>query len=148
MNICFASEKTRLKKTVLKNTVGFREVFAPLPDNVDILVVSGSCDLSEYLDRNIDTCIFDSESTITVSKLKNVNSAISCGMQGLDSVTFSSISEDSALVCIRRCIVFGDSVIYPCEFKTRFDYRLGIFQNLVVALVELFVNQKTEKYER
>lgn len=144
MNVCFASEKNTIKNITLNKVRGFREVFAPPPDVIDVLVVSGDCDVSEFLDRNIDTCIFHSENVTKVMELKNVNSAISCGMQGIDSVTFSSISEDSALVCIRRSLKFKGTVIDPCEFKASFDGRLGIFYNLVISMIDFLSDVKGE----
>lgn len=144
MNICFASDKNGLKNLTLDSVQGFYEVFMPLPEYVDILVINGDSDVSEYVNRNIDTCIFDSNYAMKVLELKNVNSAISCGMQDIDSVTFSSISEDSALVCIRRRLIFNNRFIEPCEFKASFNRRFGIFQNLVISLIDFLSNRKGE----
>ena len=58
MNICFASDNSGIKKLALDNVKGFREVFSPLPEFIDILVLNGDCDVSNYIDSNIDTCIF------------------------------------------------------------------------------------------
>lgn len=143
MNVCFTSEKNGLKNTVLGRVKGYSEIFSPPPKQIDLLVINGG-DVSEYRDRNIDACIFDTKYSSMVLELKNVNSAISCGMQGLDSVTFSSISEDSALVCIRRSIIFGNNVIDPCEFKTDFDSQVGIFHNLVTSMIGFLTELKGE----
>ena len=135
MNICFASDNSGIKKLALDNVKGFREVFSPLPEFIDILVLNGDCDVSNYIDSNY---------SLKVSELKNVNSVISCGMQGLDSVTFSSISDTTALVCIRRRIVFANTIIDPCEFKTPFDSRIGIFHNLVISILDFLTDIKGE----
>lgn len=139
MNICFASQKRGIKIATLNSINGFYEIFAPPPKDIDILVLNGDCDMSPFVDQNIDTCIFDSKNALKVLELKKVNSAVSCGMEGLDSVTFSSISEDTALVCIRRPIVFKGKAYEPCEFKASFNTKCGIYQNLAVSLVEYLV---------
>lgn len=144
MNICFTSDKSGLKNITLSNLHGFYEIFSTPPKYVDILVINGDGDISDYADCNIDTCIFDSNYASKVLELKNVNSAISCGMQGLDSVTFSSISDDSALVCIRRRLIFNQRTIDPCEFKTHFNSRIGIFQNLVISMIDFLSNIEGE----
>ena len=144
MNICFASDTNRLKRSALDSVDGFYEIFSKPPHNIDILVLNGDCDISEYIGCNIDTCIFSVENSLKLLELKNVNSAISCGMQDIDSVTFSSISEDSALVCIRRKLFFNNRFIEPCEFKASFNRRFGIFQNLVISLIDFLSNRKGE----
>ena len=143
MNVCFTSDKNGLKKTILKRVKGYSEIFSPPPRQIDILVVNGG-NVSKFVNLNIDTCIFDSNYSSKVLELKNVNSAISCGMQGLDSVTFSSISENTALVCIRRRIFFKDISIEPCEFKTAFDERIGILHNLFVSMIEFLSETRGE----
>lgn len=144
MNICFASGNGKLKNMALDNLKEFYEVFSPLPEIIDILVINGDCDISNYINSNIDACIFDSNYALKVRELKNVNSAISCGMQDIDSVTFSSISEDSAIVCIRRSLYFGNSFIDPCEFKVCFDRQYGIYHNLVLSLIDFLIKRKEE----
>lgn len=141
MNVCFTSDKNGLKDNVLGRVNGYIEIFSPPPRNIDLLVVNGG-EVTRFIDRNIDTCIFDSKYSSKVLELKNVNSAISCGMQGLDSVTFSSISEDTALVCIRRRIIFGKVAVDPCEFKTDFDPEVGIFHNLVISMIGFLTDLK------
>lgn len=147
MNICFASGERRTKNAALGALRNFAEIFAPPPDDIDILVMEGNCDISSFVGCNIDTCIFQSGNAMKVTELKNVNSAISCGMNGLDTVTFSSISEDEALVCIRRWIVFKGKYYYPCEFKTSFNKRLGIYSNLVISLLNYLADNENEEYE-
>lgn len=147
MNICFTSDKNLLKEATLINVEGFREITAPPPNNIDVLVLDGNGDVSGYIDKNIDTCIFSSSNALKILELKNVNSAVSCGMQGLDTVTFSSISEDSALVCIRRRIVFCKKVIDPCEFKAPFHSHLGLYKNLVISLLRYLAQSLGENNE-
>ncbi len=148
MNICFTSNQNRIKQSVLQSLNGFHEVYSLPPKDIDVLVLDGKCDVSAFLDCNIDTCIFDGRNSLKVLELKNVNSAVSCGMQGLDSVTFSSISEDSALVCIRRPILFCEKTLYPCEFKTVFDGSMGIYRNLVLALLSHLAQIEGDKDEK
>ncbi len=147
MNICFTSDKSGIKKAAQKSIEGFFEVFAPPPKNIDVLVLDGGSDITAFFDCNIDTCIFDGSNALKVLELKNVKSAVSCGMQRLDSVTFSSISEDSAVVCIRRPILFCEKIVYPCEFKTSFIGSMGIYRNLVLALLSYLAQAEGDEDE-
>ena len=147
MNVCFVSDKNSLKEAALEMIEGFCEIVALPPKNIDVLVLEGNGDMSAFADRNIDTCIFSNANALKILDLKNVNSAVSCGMQGLDTVTFSSISEDSALVCIRRRIIFCGKVIEPCEFKAPFYSHLGLYKNLVISLLKYFVHSIGENNE-
>lgn len=103
---------------------------------IDVFVFNSSHNIDAYVDTDIDVCIFDKANINNLYKLKKVHNAVSCGMEPTDSVTFSSISEDSAIVCIRRKLLLLDKIVYPCEFKAPFDRSLGIFMNLAVSLVD------------
>lgn len=111
------------------------EIDSCTTQKIDVLVLTENCDVDKYADLNIDVCIFENSNINTLYKLKNVHNAVSCGMSENDSVTFSSISEDSSLVCIRRQIPFQKSIIHPCEFKASFSRSLDIYSNLALSLV-------------
>ena len=142
MNICFTSSDSPCKERFLNETKGFVKVFSPPPKDIDILVFEKGGDASGYYDSNVDLCIFSSDNAEQVLKLRNVNTVVSCGMCALDSVTFSSIGDDTALVCIRRRIVSCGKVFEPCEFKTNFSLRHGVYQNLVFSLLRFLTDDK------
>lgn len=102
---------------------------------IDVFVFNSSHNIDSYVDTDIDVCIFDKANINNLYKLKKVHNAVSCGMETTDSVTFSSISEDSAIVCIRRQILFSNKIISPCEFKAPFNNDLSLYMNLVKSLV-------------
>ena len=104
--------------------------------NIDIFVFNGNGNIDAYVDTDIDVCIFEKSNINNLYKLKKVRNAVSCGMELNDSVTFSSISEDTAVVCIRREILLPNKVVYPCEFKAPFNNDLGLYMNLAVSLVD------------
>ncbi|MBE6701304.1 MAG: hypothetical protein E7582_05385 [Ruminococcaceae bacterium] len=141
MNICFTSRNSRCKRIFSKNATAFHEVFEKPPEFIDLLVLDGG-NLEYYLENEVDTCIFKSENITDLLQLKKVRSAVSCGMSPYDSVTFSSIGEDSSVICIRRPISFMGKVYEPCEFKVPFDYSIGIFHNLVIGLLSYFVSEE------
>ena len=106
---------------------------------LDVLVLTENCDVDKYADLNIDVCIFENSNINNLYKLKNVRNAVSCGMGANDSVTFSSISDDTSLVCIRRQIAFQKRIIYPCEFKASFFDSLDIYSNLAISLIKFLL---------
>ena len=111
-------------------------------DTIDVFVFDSQID--SYIDTDIDVCIFDKSNINNLYKLKKVRNIVSCGMDFTDSVTFSSISEDSALVCIRRSIILNGYTVEPCEFKAPFDKDIGIYYNLVVAMIDYLIRLKGE----
>ncbi len=141
MNICFSAEKNRLKKALLSTSHGLHEVFDNIPDKIDIFVLNDEFCNDIYLNKHIDTCIFPSDRVFKLPEFKYVNSAVSCGMSSLDSVTFSSISHDSAVVCVRRRLILPSLVLEPCEFKAPFQTEMGIYRNLVFSLIDKILGE-------
>lgn len=129
MKVLFSSDGVNVKKS---------------KDKIDVFVFDGKGNIDSYVDTDIDVCIFDKSNINNLYKLKNVHNAVSCGMDLTDSVTFSSISEDSALVCIRRSIMLNGYIAEPCEFKAPFDNDIGIYYNLVVAMIDYLTRLKGE----
>ena len=144
MNICFTPQASQYKKDTLNNAEGFREIFGRMPSHIDILVVSDIDDIDDFVKCNIDTCVCFGDNASKTARLKAVNSIISCGMNFFDSVTFSSIGEDTSLICIRRPLVVLDKIVEPCEFKFPFDRTKSIYQNLVVGLISHITNEIKE----
>lgn len=70
-------------------------------------------------------------------RMKN---AISCGMSSKDSVTYSSIGEERALICIQRKIIFLDKVYEPCEFPVFLHKNISEYQNLIVGTLRYLVS--------
>ena len=141
MNICFTPSASQCKKDTLNNVVGFHEVFDATPETVDVLVVSDADDVDAFIKCNIDTCVCFGDCVYKTSRLEAVKSIVSCGMNFYDSVTFSSIGEDTSLICIRRPLAILDRIIEPCEFKFPFDRGRSIYQNLVVGLISHIVKE-------
>ena len=104
-------------------------------DSIDLLVLIGDCDVKSFVNTQIDVCVFEKSNFRKVGILNKVKNLVSCGMNDFDTVTFSSISEDSASLCIRRTI----NRVYPCEFKTKFYKDMDLYSNLVVSLILYFL---------
>ena len=136
MNICFAIPKGASCDKYYSNK---RLVsFLPCRD-IDMLVLFRDADLSKYKNCNINTCIFQGENSFLLSKLPRVKSAISCGMREIDSVTFSSIGEEKAFICIRRRLSFLTSFYDPCEFPSPFNRNFSVYHNLVLGLIDFIL---------
>ena len=105
-------------------------------EKIDVLVLTDNSDLDKYTDLTIDVCIYDNSNINSLYKLKKVHNAVSCGMGESDSVTFSSISGGTSLVCIRRQIIFDKKIIYPCEFRSVYFHSLDLYSNLAFSLIK------------
>ena len=110
-------------------------------EKIDVLVLRRNCDVSAFLDSDIDVCIYERENLEKVRKLNSARNLVSCGMHDFDSVTFSSMSDSCAMMCIRRTISFSTGkTIIPCEIKSTFDNKVSIYDNLVKSLL-LYISE-------
>lgn len=71
--------------------------------------------------------------------------ALSCGMSARDTLSFSSVSENSALFCLSRAFVFGTRLFEPMELRVPFSQAHGLYENLTLALLHLLLNPLTPK---
>ena len=62
---------------------------------------------------------------------------VSCGMTPQSTLSFSSIGEDSAMLCLNRTICLKRRVLEPQERRVAYDRRLSVEENLLLAGVEL-----------
>ena len=69
--------------------------------------------------------------------------ALSCGMSPRDTLTFSSLSEESALLCLTRSFVYGGRLYEPMEVRVRHLPTLSLYQNLTRAFIECLATLKT-----
>ena len=139
MNIFFADNKDRYKSSFVNNCDGFKVFEDDDKVTIDVLVVDGGANLDRFRTRNIDTCLCPSSRYFDVVSSMRVKSAVSCGMREKDSVTFSSIGESDAMVCLKRRVNFLSTEFEPCEFRVVFDRSRGLYANLALGTLEYFV---------
>ena len=67
------------------------------------------------------------------------------GMNGEDAVSFSSIGEDSAMLCLQRELRFCGKDIFPFEKPIFFDRNFSLYKNLAtgfaLSLAELLFGE-------
>ncbi|MBR5459265.1 MAG: hypothetical protein IKV53_00215 [Clostridia bacterium] len=144
MNIFFADNKDMYKSSFVDSCPGFTECRDNEEATVDVLIVDGGANLDRFRQRRVNTCLCPSSRYFDVIASMRVNSAVSCGMRERDSVTFSSIGEESAMVCLKRRVNFLDREFDPCEFKVPFDRGRGLYANLALGTLEYFVKNYGE----
>ena len=140
MNIFFADNGEKFKTDFVDSYPEFKVLEEEGDVSVDVLVVDGGCGLDRFRSRRVDTCFCPSSRYFDVISSIRVKSAVSCGMRERDSVTFSSIGENEAMICLKRRILFLGSEFEPCEFKTHFDRSKGLYTNLALGTLGYFVN--------
>ena len=139
MNIFFDDNGERYIKNFVSLCQDFNVYDSCDNESVDVLVLDGTSILDKYRNRKVNTCFCPSSRYFDVINSMRVQSAVSCGMRERDSITFSSIGENDAMVCLKRNILFVDSVYEPCEFRVEFDRKKGLYANLVLGTLEYFV---------
>lgn len=106
-------------------------------ENVDIAIAA-----EKYINlrHNIKILLVNSEKLPQVSGDGKVSMVVSCGMNEKDTVTFSSIDNDRAVLCIQRNI---DDI--ECgEFPVNYDENISIWHNIAIAFSEWYCNKRKE----
>lgn len=87
-------------------------------------------------------CLIDSQNSKQLEVVSRLGlSAITCGMFEKDTLTFSSMGEDSSVVSIQRQIIFNDKVFDPMEIPVRHQKGTDPFALLTSAFVALLYNE-------
>ncbi len=60
---------------------------------------------------------------------------LSCGMSARDTLSFSSISETSALLSLSRAFRFKNRLFEPMEVRVSYDPALSLYRNLTRGFV-------------
>ena len=141
MNIFFADNNDLYKKSFINVCSEFNELDDDGIATVDVLIVDGGASIERFRSRFVNTCFCPSTRYFDVISSMRVKSAVSCGMCEKDSVTFSSIGENHAMVCLKRNIFFLNSEFEPCEFRVNFDRTKGLYSNLALGTLEYFVKK-------
>ena len=63
------------------------------------------------------------------------------GMNREDSVSFSSIGEDTALICLQREIFLKGKSIVPFEMKVPFDRNFSLYKNIASGFTQALITQ-------
>jgi hypothetical protein len=144
VNIFFADNKDLYKSSFVKSCPSFHIYEDDKGADVDVLVVDAGADLGRFHMKNVNTCFCPSSRYYDVISSMKVRSAVSCGMREKDSITFSSISETDAMVCLKRRVDFLNYQFEPCEFRVPFDRNRGLYANLALGTLEYFVKNYGE----
>lgn len=144
MNIFFLDNNDKYQNDFLNNCPTFSRCDDESSASVDVLVIDGNSTLDKFASRRVDTCFCPSSRFFDVVSSMHVRSAVSCGMRERDSVTFSSIGETDAMVCLKRRVNFLDAEFEPCEFRVPFDRTRGLYANLALGTLEFFVKNYGE----
>ena len=131
MNICFEPIGCKLE-IISKNTLGSYYEFSK-NKKPDLLIIDENAIPNFY--KSIGVCVFSSNSGIDFSLFKTLDGAVSCGMSLTDTVGFSSINENKALVSVRRKIILPDKILEICDFSSDYNRKLSTYHNLVLSLL-------------
>ncbi len=141
MNIVLCDKSDSLKKFFIGEKVfDLYNLYEYNNKKADILIVDEyPCDVKPYEKIEAEACflpIHRIHDTIGRFKMK---SAISCGMSSKDSITYSSINDEKALICIQRRIIFNGKAYEPCEFPVMLNKNISDYQNLIAGTLKYLI---------
>lgn len=115
-----------LKKLNLEKTVRL----TPRGETADLVI----CDLNRFPPRNCPNSeLYFISGQASVQKPLLPGFLISGGMSSWDAVTFSSIGEDRAMLCLQQEITLLKKSIVPFEKSVPYDRNYPLFQNLATG---------------
>ncbi|MBQ9940805.1 MAG: hypothetical protein IJO74_04630 [Clostridia bacterium] len=129
LKICISSHNNPLFAAVCSKLAGKALIIDNFSADCNILVPS----LVTIFDGYGDVCVLDSSRLQELSGKGKIGYAVSCGMGERDTVNFSSIDLDKAVLCVQRDINFRNFTLERGEFPTFYDQNLTIWQNLAVS---------------
>lgn len=88
------------------------------------------------------------DSTLGALRLSTVRVALSCGMSARDTLSFSSISQGSAMLCLTRAVDALGLSLEPMELRVPYDESLCLYENLVCAFCLLVTTQLSARRNR
>ena len=86
----------------------------------------------------IGVCEEDNKSAFETFK-KNKNAVITCGINNKNTITLSSISENTLLATLQRSIYdINGNLLEPCEFKIRLTEKFSPFSVISSVIILLY----------
>ena len=76
-----------------------------------------------------------------ISALPRIGQVLTGGMNREDAVSFSSIGEEEALLCLGQEIFFQKRSIVPFEQKVSFDRNFSLYKNLATGFALSLLTQ-------
>ena len=90
-----------------------------------------------FLPYKTGILLVDSSNLPSFVRQINVSAVVSCGMNEKDTVTFSSIDNDRAVLCVQRDIFYGQIALECGEFPVNYDSNLPVWHNVVLGFCEI-----------
>ena len=136
LKICVSSQNKPLFAAISARLVGKALVTDNHSLNCNILVASQN---TRY-DAVCDVCLIDSSHIPHMRGKGKILLPDSCGMGEKDTVTFSSIDGERAVLCIQRDIKIKNTLLECGEYPTNYDNNLSVWHNLVLCFCTAMTN--------
>lgn len=89
------------------------------------------------LSHNAEILLVNSEKLPEIGGIGKVSRLVSCGMSEKDTVNFSSIDGERAVLCVQRGIMCGDIRLESGEYPVKYDRNLSIYNNIVLSICKI-----------
>lgn len=87
--------------------------------------------------HNAEILLINSEKLPEIDGFGKARRLVSCGMSEKDTVNFSSIDADRAVLCVQRGIVCGNVQLESGEYPVEYDRNLSIYNNIVLSICKM-----------
>lgn len=98
------------------------------------IAVGGAAEMK--LSHNAEILLVNSEKLPKIGGNGKVSRLVSCGMSEKDTVNFSSIDGERAVLCVQRNIACGTIQLESGEYPVKYNANLSIYNNIVLSVCE------------
>ncbi len=103
--------------------------------NADIAVAGNT---KFNLVHNAEMLLINSEKLPEIGGFGSVRRLVSCGMSEKDTLNFSSIDGERAVLCVQRDVICGAARLENGEYPVEYDRNLSIYNNIALSICKIF----------
>jgi hypothetical protein len=144
MNIVICENQCRLHPFLLSKMGRFVRLFTlrEAPDICDIIVVDEQFYPPVHVKYPAASLYLGSEENFrhimtSIGGIPPFESLVFCGMQAKNSVLFSSVSHESAMLCLQRSVVFQNRELEVGEYPVSYHENGSLYDNLVCSFINV-----------
>ena len=139
LKICISSQNKPLYAAVCARLSGKACIFENHSLDCNILIASPFT----VFNGRCDVCLVDGSELPHFEGSGKIVLPVSCGMGEKDTVTFSSIDYDRAVLCVQRNVKLKNFQVESGEFPVIYDQNLSVWHNLAVSFCIVAADRET-----
>lgn len=131
--VIYAHDKVlfrHLNNNLTKNNC---RVINKLTENAGVTIADRQLKLS----HDAGILLVNSQNLPVITGGGKVDAVLSCGMNQKDSLTFSAIDRETALLCLQRDVPLGDYTLQSGEFPVKYFPELSVYHNIAMGFCSI-----------